>query len=134
MATYLGMWKRGLSWSGRTSRAEFWAFVLVNLLLASALTVSQDGLFPVGRVPAPPTQGIVALQGRLSSGSLLLIICLIPTLAGMMRRLQDAGRTRLWCCLAFVPMVGWFALGVLLLLPSAGSAAVPERVRHGAAL
>jgi len=93
--------------TGRAGRSEFWWFTLVYLILI-AVTAFVDvviGTFDV------------ILGFGLFSGS-LFVATLLPMLGVHVRRLHDTGRSGWWVLLGLVPVVGSFALFILVLFAS----------------
>lgn len=89
--------------TGRATRAEYWWWALMVVLLELVIGAS-DPLW-----------------------TLATLVLLVPTLAVTTRRLHDVGRSA-WAMLwFFVPLVGWIIL--LVLLAGAGD---PSANRHGA--
>lgn len=99
MDWYLGVLRRYADFSGRARRKEYWMFVLVNALVAIALTVlsalTQIKLF-----------SFVYL--------LYLLATILPSLAVSVRRLHDTDRSGLWILLGMVPLVGVVLLVFLI--------------------
>ena len=105
MQHYLNAMRRYFEFSGRSSRAEFWFFVLFVVLI-SILASIIDALLMAERMGG---------TGLLSS--LVSLVHLIPGLAVSVRRLHDIDRTGWWVLLSLAP------LGVLIVL-GAGSMAL----------
>ncbi|GHH76729.1 inner membrane protein YhaI [Streptomyces sulfonofaciens] len=84
--------------SGRASRAEYWTFALINLVI-SVLLLAVDTAIN-SRVPD-------VLYG---------LATIVPSLAVGCRRLHDTDRTGWWQLIALVPVLGWLALIVLMAL------------------
>ena len=94
--------------SGRASRAEFWWFALFTFIVMVVLDVI-----------------VLAVQ---SSGILLTIFGLVflvvavglivPSLAAIVRRLHDTGKSGWLFLLVLIPLVGGIVLLVFYLLPS----------------
>lgn len=107
--------------SGRASRSEYWWWVLVNLLVTSALQIAGNTLvkgwtwdhtfvivgsrWPMGSSGASAI-GVIATIWALGT--------LIPSLAVVWRRLHDAGHGGGWFFLILIPIVGWLLLIWLL--------------------
>lgn len=83
--------------SGRSRRSEYWYFVLFNALISWAL-LFLGGV--IGEVVGLALYGIYALAA------------IIPSLAVLVRRLHDTGRSGWWFLIAFIPLVG----GILLIV------------------
>ncbi|MBN8872039.1 MAG: DUF805 domain-containing protein [Rhodospirillales bacterium] len=83
------------SFAGRAPRAEYWWFVLFEILVQLAANMIDHAL-----ETTPP-----GLVGPLASLALLL-----PALAVAARRLHDIDRSAWWLLLYLVPVVGWLVL------------------------
>jgi uncharacterized membrane protein YhaH (DUF805 family) len=93
--------------TGRAGRGEFWWFTLVYLILI-AVAAFVDVV--IGTFDA-------VLGFGLFSGS-LFVATLLPMLGVHVRRLHDTGRSGWWLLLGLVPVVGSFALFILVLFAS----------------
>lgn len=93
------------TFSGRTSRAEFWWYILAAVI-ATIIANLIDGLIfgPLiyGHVPSGE-------QGQPISFLLSLAI-LLPSIAVAARRLHDTGRSGWWLLLGFIPVIGMLVL------------------------
>ena len=103
------------SFSGRSSRSEFWWWALLVsalwLVLGSALVFAWSSTVD---------QGFVVLV----AGTAVVVACLLPTLAVAVRRLHDTGRSGWFLLIALVPVLGWLVVLVLL-----ASSTTPAAVR-----
>ena len=116
---------RCFDFSGRSSRSDFWYFMLLLILLYMVVAVVDQFLvtstvdirelplghyIPMGMVD--PNVGVLVLLYR--------PIMAIPTIAVTIRRLHDVGKSGWWCFLWVlpVPVVGWLYLVPLLCRPS----------------
>ena len=116
---------RCLDFSGRSSRSEFWYFMLLFLLLYTVVAVVDQtfvtatvdirnlplgGYIPMGMVD--PDVGLLVLLYR--------PVMALPTLSVSVRRLHDVGKSGWWCLLWVLPIpgVGWLYLVPLLCKPS----------------
>lgn len=119
MKWYLSVLKKYAVFSGRASRKEYWFFVLFNIIVAIVLML-LDGLlgttFKFGEVVMP--------YGYLYAFYCLAII--LPSLAVLVRRLHDTGRSGGWFFISLVPFIGGIWLLVLTCL--AGN---PEANKYG---
>lgn len=113
--------------SGRASREEFWMFVLFNFIFSLAYSLvtvlltyllhEVFHLFPVEeRVP----EFIMKLL------LLYYSIMLIPSMAVIVRRLHDTGRSGWMMLVSLIPLVGGIWLFVLYVLPGN-----PESNKYG---
>ncbi|MEV7656968.1 DUF805 domain-containing protein [Streptomyces anulatus] len=109
MNWYLGVLKNYAGFSGRARRKEYWMFVLFNFIVAVVLS---------------------ALGAAISTQIpyyLYLVATIVPSLAVMVRRLHDTGRSGWWFFISFIPLVGFIILIVFL-----ASEGKPEANQHGA--
>ena len=117
--------KRYFDFKGRSSRPDFWYFMLLFIgLYIIVAVVDQHPVsatvdirdLPLGRyIP----MGMVDRE----VGALVLMyrpMMAIPTLAVTVRRLHDVGKSGWWCVLWVLPLpvVGWLYLIPLLYKPS----------------
>ncbi|MEZ3160504.1 DUF805 domain-containing protein [Microbacterium sp. BWT-B31] len=116
-AALLRFWKKGLTFSGRASRSEFWkawgaiygvivAIYLLAVIVAAAASSSYDsgGLIFAGFL------NIVVLLVALATA--------IPGIALFVRRLHDGNRSGALYFLGLIPFVGAFILLVFMLTES----------------
>lgn len=103
MKYYLDAFRRYADFYGRSNRAEYWMFVLFNILFGFLAVVLDFALF---RQPV----GIIYL--------LYVLVTLIPSLAVAVRRLHDSGRSGWMLLIALIPFVGGIWLLVLMLADS----------------
>jgi len=96
---------------GRSTRKEYWMFVLMYVVLVLGVTVLMtistfsDSLEVIGT--------IVSLLF-----AILLLGTFIPALAILVRRLHDIGWSGWWCLLNFIPYIGGLILIILCCIPS----------------
>lgn len=100
------------NFNGRAPRSEYWWFNLF-LYIMSALTYGVCML--IG-------QAVGGLYGMLVSVcvgmGLYSIILFLPSLAVLVRRLHDTGRSGWWFFITFIPFVGSIWIFILTLLGS----------------
>ncbi|MER5888683.1 DUF805 domain-containing protein [Streptomyces sp. NPDC001941] len=103
MHHYTDVLKKYATFQGRARRSEYWMFALFNALVILVLVIL-----------AMTTRSTVfaALYG------LYVLAVLLPSLAVVVRRLHDTGRSGGWFFIAFVPLVGGIILLVFLCLDS----------------
>ncbi|KQX77889.1 MULTISPECIES: DUF805 domain-containing protein [Streptomyces] len=94
MNWYLDVLKNYAGFSGRARRKEYWMFALFNAIVAVVLLA-------IG----------FAIESQIPYGIYMLAV-LVPSLAVVVRRLHDTGRSGWWFLIAFVPLVG----GIILLV------------------
>lgn len=101
MNWYMEVMRKYAEFSGRATRQEYWMFVLINFLIA----------FAIGFV-----EGLAGSTGVLSL--LYALAVFIPSLAVLVRRLHDSGKSGWWVLIAFVPLLGAVVLLIFAVLPS----------------
>ena len=99
MSYYLEVLKKYAVFSGRARRAEYWYFVLFNIIVLIVLSLIDTLL---GTTTGVSSFGIL-------SGIYSLAV-LIPTLAVTVRRLHDIDRTGWWILINLIPLVGTIVL------------------------
>lgn len=92
---YKNAWKKSVDFSGRSQRAEYWYFLLFNLLIAFCLGL-LEGLLGI----APDIEESVL-------ATIFQFIVLIPSIAVGVRRMHDIGNSGWWLLL---PVVNFFML------------------------
>jgi uncharacterized membrane protein YhaH (DUF805 family) len=92
---------------GRSSRSEYWVFVLVYILIGIAAQVLDMFL---GTYNAAGEVGLL--------GALVGLAHLIPSIAVAVRRLHDTDRTGWWLLIILIPLVGFIVLLIFFVLPS----------------
>jgi uncharacterized membrane protein YhaH (DUF805 family) len=103
MGNYIIPWKKYARFSGRATRAEFWTFALTNAVIF--------GVF--GGIGASSTD---LTDVAYTLGGVFIFAAAIPSLAVLIRRLHDTGRSGGWFFLAVIPFIGHLWLFVLTLL------------------
>lgn len=98
---------------GRASRSEYWWWVLTGTVVGTvlnALPTLTDGV----RIEADGSTTITGPHGVILS--LIWIVwalgTLLPTVAVLVRRLHDTGRSGLWVLIGIVPLIGILVLFV----------------------
>ncbi|MCZ6830741.1 MAG: DUF805 domain-containing protein [Gammaproteobacteria bacterium] len=109
MNWYIKVLKDYAVFSGRAQRAEYWMFLLFNSIIGLVLGFIE---------------GVIAGTGIISG--LYALAILIPSLAVLVRRLHDTGRSGWWFLIVFLPIIGYIVLLVFLVLDSQ-----PEENRYG---
>ena len=84
------------TFSGRARRAEYWWFVLFNLIVSAVLAL----LFGNGH----------GMGGGGMINSLWSLAVLLPSLAVGARRLHDIDRSGWWLLIGFIPLIGLIVL------------------------
>jgi uncharacterized membrane protein YhaH (DUF805 family) len=101
---YLEVLKKYAVFGGRSRRAEYWYFVLFNLIVFIVLSLIDSLL---------GTFNFVSGAGLLSG--IYGLAVLIPTLAVTVRRLHDIDRTGWWILINLIPLIGTIVLLVFAL-------------------
>jgi uncharacterized membrane protein YhaH (DUF805 family) len=96
---YLEVLKKYAVFSGRARRAEYWYFVLFNIIVAIVLSLIDTLLGTFNFM-----QGVGLLSGLYS------LAVLIPTLAVTVRRLHDVDRSGWWIFINLIPLIGFIVL------------------------
>lgn len=90
---YLEVLKKYTVFSGRARRAEFWWFVLFNVLVSIVISIIDNIL---------STGGILGLIYSLG--------VLLPSIGVSIRRLHDTGRSGWWLLISLIPLIGFLIL------------------------
>lgn len=108
--------KKAFDFRSRSSRPEYWYFVLFNIIFAIVAVILDNVLgttikidIGTGEVPLP--YGYIYF--------LYLLALIIPGFAAGVRRLHDVGKSGWMMLLAFIPIIGGIWLLVLFLMESA---------------
>jgi uncharacterized membrane protein YhaH (DUF805 family) len=96
MHWYLNAFKNYLNFSWRARRKEYWLFILFNFIISFVLAISEE---------------LAGLGEWLSR--IYFIVVFLPTMAVMVRRLHDIGRSGWWLLIGLVPLIGQIVLFVL---------------------
>lgn len=102
MNYYLAVLKKYVVFSGRAQRAEYWYFVLFSILASIALSIVSN---------------VVGDNGN-TLGLLYSLAVFLPSLAVLVRRLHDTGRSGWMALLMFIPLIGGIWLLVLMCFDS----------------
>jgi uncharacterized membrane protein YhaH (DUF805 family) len=100
MYWYLKVLKQYADFSGRARRKEYWMFFLFNLIFTAVLSVLD-----------------ILITLAVGAGFLYILYALavfIPSLAVLVRRLHDTGKSGWWIFITLIPLIGWIWLFVLL--------------------
>ena len=99
---YLAVLKKYAVFSGRAQRAEYWYFLLFNMIIVIVLNLVSSVI--------GDNIGILGLLFGLALA--------IPSIAVAVRRLHDTDRSWWWLLIGFVPLVGAIVLIVFMALDS----------------
>ncbi|EGA67950.1 hypothetical protein VISI1226_08484 [Vibrio sinaloensis DSM 21326] len=92
MEWYLAVLKKYAVFSGRARRKEYWMFFLISTIISFAL-LFVDGL--LGTAFISPIYSLAVF---------------LPSLAVLVRRLHDIGRTGWWVLIGIIPLIGMIVL------------------------
>lgn len=116
MKYYVNVLKNYATFSGRARRSEYWFFVLFNLIF-SIVAIILDNLLGT-------TFNITSIDGQqipIFYGYIYLIYALfvfLPSLAVLVRRLHDTGKSGWFIFISLIPIVGAIWLLVLTFMDS----------------
>jgi uncharacterized membrane protein YhaH (DUF805 family) len=106
MNYYIAALKKYAVFDGRARRAEYWYFVLFNLIAQTILSI-LDTL--IGKAASMDIGVLVGLYS---------LAVFVPSLALSVRRLHDTGHSAWWLLIGLVPFVGAIVLLVFVLQDS----------------
>lgn len=86
------------TFSGRSSRSEFWWFYLFTILVT--IVCGAIDVMAFGMEPHDPTP----------FGSIASIVLFLPSVSATVRRLHDIERSGWWFWLFLLPIIGWIIL------------------------
>lgn len=102
MNYYTDVLKKYATFSGRARRKEYWMFVLWNFIIGLVLNVLSSVFVKAGIAPLT-----LLLYGVTI---LYYLAVVIPSLAVLVRRLHDTGRSGWWVLIGLVPIIGGIVL------------------------
>jgi uncharacterized membrane protein YhaH (DUF805 family) len=108
-------YRRYFAFSGRSRRKEYWMYALFYILVFAVLNV----IFGTNDIVSTPTGFGYASRlvgGGGIIGGLFALASFIPSLAVSVRRLHDQERSGWMLLLVLIPLLGGFALLVLMCL------------------
>jgi uncharacterized membrane protein YhaH (DUF805 family) len=107
MNYYIGVLKKYAVFAGRARRKEYWTFILWNIIITIVLTL------------------VLGIIGSIINNLALVAVCylytlavFIPSIAVLVRRLHDTGRSGWWFFISLVPLIGSIVLLVFLVKDS----------------
>ena len=107
MNYYIEAFKRYVDFNGRSSRSEYWYFILFNLIVSMVLVIID---LAIGTYDKQSNLGLLS--------GLYQLAVFLPALALAVRRLHDTDRSGWFVLLVLLPIVGTIVYIVLLVLPS----------------
>ena len=105
--SYSSVLKKYADFNGRLSRKGYWYFVLANSLVATAISLVE---YVIRGMPSYSSY----YETILILPSIYSLVVLIPSLAAMVRRLHDIGKSGWNTLLFLIPFVGPIVLLVFL--------------------
>jgi len=108
---YFEVLKKYVEFNGRARRAEYWYFVLFNIIISGILIFvdMKTGSYD-------PQAGLGLISG------IYTLAVMLPSIAVAIRRLHDTGRSGWWFLIMLVPIIGPFVFIYFAVLDSqAGS-------------
>ena len=117
MNWYIKCLKNYAVFSGRARRTEYWMFILFNFIFAS-IAIFLDRM-----LGTEYTQGGYGLGSSYGLGygviyTLYVLAVAIPSLAVLVRRLHDIGKSGLWVFISLIPIIG--AIWIIILAVTDG--------------
>jgi uncharacterized membrane protein YhaH (DUF805 family) len=109
MNAYLNAMRRYVDFGGRSSRSEFWLYVLVYVIIY-IIAIVLDALV-LGHNMSQGGVGIFT--------GIVALVHLLPGLAVAVRRLHDTDRSGWWILICLIPLIG--AIWLIVLYCSAGT-------------
>lgn len=104
MNHFINVLKKYAQFTGRSSRAEYWFFVLGSTILSTLLSFFDSILYKY--------LGFAVL------GSLYFLAIIVPSIAVGVRRLHDVGKSGKMVLVSLIPIVGPIWLLILMIQPS----------------
>ena len=93
---------RYVDFKGRSSRREFWYFMLFYLIISLILGIIDSMVFGSAPENGTPSAGVL--------GSIFSLALLLPSLGISIRRLHDIGKSGWWILIGLVPLIGFIVL------------------------
>jgi uncharacterized membrane protein YhaH (DUF805 family) len=115
MNWYIGVLKQYFVFYGRARRAEYWNFVLFNIIVSIILSVIDHTL---GTYDPETEAGLL--------GGIYSLLIILPSLGVTVRRLHDTDRSGWWILISLIPLIGAIVLLIFLVQDSQ-----PEQNRFG---
>ena len=113
ISPYINGWKKSFDYSGRSTRSDFWLFVLVDFIIY--LPLYAGTLYLTFNAPDGP--GLPAVSSLLTIYGFAGIF---PRISLAVRRMNDIGKRWIWVLTLLVPCIGPFWFIYLAIQPSVG--------------
>lgn len=96
--------KNYANFKGRASRKEYWLFVLATAIISVVIALIKISGLAIPFVNAHVIASMTILD------VLFQVFIFIPSLAIVVRRLHDIGKSGWFYLIAFIPIVGWILI------------------------
>lgn len=106
MHWYIDVLKKYAVFSGRAQRAEYWMFLLINLIISIAIGIFSS------------VTGMVSENGISILSSLYSLGIIIPSIAVTVRRLHDIDKSGWWILMSLIPFIGIIVLLIFMIRDS----------------
>ncbi len=97
---------RYFDFTTRSSRSEYWWWILFTWFVSIILAVVSSTLFG-HTIEQTNTGGTTYSYGGGILGAIFALLVLIPSIAISCRRLHDIDKSGWWQLLVFIPLIGW---------------------------
>ena len=102
LSHFINCWKKSFDFKGRSTRAEYWSFIILNVVL---------------------TLGLIAITSSINENFWIVayayfVAALAPYASSVVRRVRDTGMSLWLLILGLIPYIGQFFIFGLLLMPS----------------
>ncbi|NLK86130.1 MAG: DUF805 domain-containing protein [Clostridiaceae bacterium] len=101
MSWFLAVVQKYAVFQGRARRKEYWMFILFYIIFAAAASI------------------IDSIIGTYLISPILSLALLVPSLAVLVRRLHDIGKSGAWFFISLIPLIG--SIWLLILLATEGT-------------
>ena len=103
------------TFSGRASRAEYWWWLLVSVIVSTVLNIIAN----VAGGSSMNANGAMTMSGGYIVVGIISLIwslaILIPSLALLSRRLHDTNHSAGWIFILLIPLIGWIIVLIFVL-------------------
>lgn len=117
---------RYAQFGGAASVSEVMWALLVNILVGLGCIIVGGIAMTAGAGSSAETRAIFSTVICVAIGLIYILAALTPTIAVVVRRLHDTGKSGGWCFICLVPWIGGIILLILLLMPSRPELFQPE--------
>lgn len=121
MDWYLTALRKYARFRGRSRRKEYWYFTLFNILIGIGLSIVAGVIAGVLASSGANTGGLL-VSTLLNIVNLLSVIyslgTFIPSLAVLVRRVHDIGKSGWWILIGLIPLIGAIVLLIFTLQDS----------------